>query len=48
MNEKEKLIKNALAWLDKAEPDWYLAEPIDREAFIAEVLAKATNIKESK
>ena len=34
----ETLIKNAYDWLDENEPKWDLDTPIDREAFIKELL----------
>lgn len=36
--DKKKLIEDSLSWLDKNEPKWDLDEPIDRKAFIKELL----------
>jgi hypothetical protein len=38
----ETLIKNAYDWLDENEPNWNLDTPIDREAFIKQLLEKRT------
>lgn len=38
---KEKLIEDALRWLDEREPEWGLDEPIDREEFIEGLLRRA-------
>ena len=36
-----KLTQDAIAWLDKTEPEWKLDEPIDREAFLEDLLERA-------
>ena len=39
IKELEKIvIANALRWLDENEPKWDLDEPIDRQAFINDLL----------
>jgi len=39
--EYNKLIIDALSWLDIKEPTWNLETPIDRELFINELVEKA-------
>jgi hypothetical protein len=39
--EYRRLITEALAWLDKAEPKWGLDKPIDRKTFMANLVAEA-------
>jgi len=36
-----KITQDAIAWLNKNEPEWQLEEPIDREAFIKDLLERA-------
>lgn len=36
-----KIIKDALAWLDENEPRWQLEKPIDRDAFLEDLLSRA-------
>lgn len=36
-----RLVKDALEWLDEKEPTWQLDEPIDREAFLEDLLERA-------
>ncbi len=36
-----RLVQDALIWLDKNEPEWKLDEPIDRAAFLEDLLSRA-------
>lgn len=36
---RERIV-DALAWLDRSEPGWGLAEPIERREYIREVLSR--------
>ena len=42
------LISQSLAWLDGSEPKWGLAEPIDRNAYVAGLIAKAERDERAK
>lgn len=33
-----RVVKDALEWLDEKEPTWQLDEPIDKEAFLEDLL----------
>jgi hypothetical protein len=35
------LIKDALVWLKRTEPHWKLDHPLDRDAFIADLIKRA-------
>lgn len=39
--ERRRLIEESLAWLAENEPIWDLEEPMDKEKYLAELMAKS-------